>query len=156
MGQSGILDNCPQHLKQYLFLWKRFIDDILIIFTGNWEQFEEFFEYLNSTHNTIKYDKPSYDSEQNCCTFLDLKISIGEGKIRTDLFRKDTDKPRALLPSSAHPNHISNNIVYSMAFRLLRICDSDEKFENQLTLFLWREYKNVLSLLFHMISDENT
>ena len=130
--EKKILQNCPQHLKQHIFLWKRFIDDILVIFTGSWEQFEEFFEYLNSTHPTIKYDEPYYYSDTNSCNFLDLKISITENRIRTDLFRKHTDKPRALLPSSAHPNHIPNNIVYSMAFRLLRICDSEEKFNERL------------------------
>ena len=114
--EKKILQNCPQHLKDFIFLWKRFIDDVLIIFTGNWEQFEEFFNYLNSTHSTIKYDKPCYNADDNSCNFLDLKISISENKITTDLFRKDTDKPRALLPSSAHPNHIPNNIIYSMAF----------------------------------------
>ena len=130
--EKKILQNCPQHLKQHIFLWKRFIDDMLVIFTGSWEQFEEFFEYLNSTHPTIKYDEPCYYSDTNSCNFLDLKISITENRIRTDLFRKHTDKPRALLPSSAHPNHIPNNIVYSMAFRLLRICDSEEKFNERL------------------------
>ena len=147
--EKKIQDNCPQHLKQFLFLWKRFIDDILIIFTGSWQQFQEFFEYLNNTHSTIKYDEPCYFPDDNSCNFLDLKISISENKIRTDLFRKDTDKPRALLPSSAHPNHIPNNIIYSMAFRLLRICDSEEKFEDRLnqlkTEFLIpRHYKSKL------------
>ena len=36
-------------------------------------------------------------------------------------------EPTALLPSSAHPGHITSNIVYSMAFRILRIC-SEKRF----------------------------
>ena len=63
---------------------------------------------------------------------MDLKISIKNGKIVTDLFRKDTSKPRALLPSSAYPGHITPNIVYSMAFILIRICSTEEKFEGRL------------------------
>ena len=73
--EKKIIQNCPQHLKDFIFLWKRFIDDVLLIFTGSWQQFEEFFEYLNSTHSTIKYDKPCYNPEENSCNFLDLKIS---------------------------------------------------------------------------------
>ena len=46
--EKKILENCPQDLKQHIFLWRRFIDDILVIFTGSWEQFEEFFEDLHS------------------------------------------------------------------------------------------------------------
>ena len=64
--------------------------------------------------------------------FLDLKISIKDGKVHTDLYRKPTDKPRALLPSSAHPTHITTNIVFSMAFRLLRICSNEGLFETRL------------------------
>ena len=41
-------------------------------------------------------------------------------------------KPSALLPSSAHPGHITPNIVYSLGFRLLRICSTQEKFEQRL------------------------
>ena len=50
----------------------------------------------------------------------------------TDLYRKPTDKPRALLPSSAHPTHIPANIVYSMAFRLIRICSGEDSFKKRL------------------------
>ena len=39
-------------------------------------------------------------------------------------------------PDSSHPGHITKNIVYSMGFRLLRICSSGEKFEYRLTLFM--------------------
>ena len=80
----------------------------------------------------MKFDEPCYDQNSNSCNFLDLNISVQEGKFQTDLYRKPTDKPRALLPSSAHPTHIPSNIVYSMAFRLVRICSSEEKFENRL------------------------
>ena len=146
---NTILQNCPQHLKKFIFLWKCFIDDILCIFSGSWEQFEEFFNFLNSTHTTIKYDTPSYNSDDNSCNFLDLKIAISENKIRTDLLRKDTGKPRALLPSSAHPHHIPNNIIFSMAFRPLRICDSEDKFETRLSelkneFLIPRHYKSKL------------
>ena len=112
--------------------WKRYIDDVLVIWTGSDTEFEEFFNFLNSFHTTIKFDEPQHNSEDNSCEFLDLKISIKDGKIATDLYRKDTAKPRALLPSSAHPGHITSNIVYSMAFRLIRICSTEENFEKRL------------------------
>ena len=74
----------------------------------------------------MKFDQIEHDKNENSCNFLDLKIKIQNGKISTDLFRKETDKPTALLPSSAHPGHITSNIVYSMAFRILRICSEEE------------------------------
>ena len=131
--EKQLLQNCPENLKRFLHTWKRYIDDVLVIWTGSEAEFEEFFNFLNSFHSTIKFDKPQYNPEDNSCEFLDLKISIKNGKIATDLFRKDTAKPRALLPSSAHPGHITSNIIYSMAFRLIRICSTEEKFEERLT-----------------------
>ena len=70
--------------------------------------------------------------EENSCNFLDLTISIEDSKIQTVLYRKETTKPQALLPSSAHPGHVTPNIVYSMAFRLLRICSREAVFEERL------------------------
>ena len=124
-----MLSHCPADLKPFLHTWKRYIDDILVIWTGTEQQFKEFFNFLNSFHQTMKFDEPQHDIENNSCEFLDLKISVENGKICTDLFRKDTAKPRALLPSSAHPGHVTHNIVYSMVFRLLRICSSEDNFE---------------------------
>ena len=123
-----LFEKCPGNLKKFIHTWKRFIDDIFVIWTGTHEEFLEFFNFLNSFHSTIKFDEPQHHSETNSCEFLDLKISIENGKIVTDLFRKDTAKPRALLPSSAHPGHITTNIVYSMAFRLIRICPTGQNF----------------------------
>ena len=34
----------------------------------------------------MKFDEPQHDIEINSCEFLDLKISVENGKIRTDLF----------------------------------------------------------------------
>ena len=131
--EENILDNCPLSLRKHLYLWKRFIDDILIGWTDSWDSFKDFFDYLNNFHRTMKFDEPCFDPLTNSCNFLDLNISINQGRIHTDLYRKPTDKPRALLPSSAHPTHIPSNIVYSMAFRLIRICSSEENFEKRLT-----------------------
>ena len=130
--EKKMIEHCPAHLKQFIYLWRRFIDDILVFWSGTWQQFLEFFNFLNQFHNTIKFDEPCFNPTENSCNFLDLKISIVDGYIHTDLYRKPTDKPRALLPSSAHPNHIPTNIVYGAAFRLLRICDSEEVFETRL------------------------
>ena len=302
--EKKMLDTCPQHLKQYIVAWKRYIDDVMLIFSGTYKQFDELMCFLNNVHKTIKFDIPNHNKLDNSCNFLDTKISIRpdigehvdsvvhvrtlheqvkkfkcdkceyvtsqnedlklhieevhvrtlheqvkkfkcdkcdyvtsqnedlklhiedshntnvhnihihqklkdatcnlfpsitiencdlEGHIKkdhkndtrfqcveclakfscnsslkrhvkdehencimnnedynkcimnptnmfkkwiitTNLYRKETDKPRALLPSSFHPGHISKNIVYSMAFRLLRICSLEKDFENNLDI----------------------
>ena len=127
-----LLSKCPRNLKTFIHTWRRFIDDIFVIWSGTQDQFQEFFDFLNSYHPTIKFDEPNHNVEENSCVFLDLKISIKNNKITTDLYRKETSKPQALLPSSAHPGHITPNIVYSMAFRLMRICSNEHLFEKRL------------------------
>ena len=115
-----------------MYCWKRFIDDIFLIFCGPYEDLSRFHQYLNSVHPTMKFDDYELDENDNSCNFLDLNIKIKNGKIITDLYRKETSKPSALLPSSSHPKHIKANIAYSLAFRLLRICSSEELFEERL------------------------
>ena len=55
--------------------------------------------------------------------FLDTSVSINSsGHIICDLYRKPTDRCQYLLPSSCHPRHVCDNIPYSLAFRIVRIC----------------------------------
>ena len=108
------------------------IGDVLLLFLGSYEQLEELHTYLNSCHPTMKFDKPEYNKDDNSTNFLDMKIRIVENKIVTDLFRKPSDKPTALLPSSSHPGHITPNIVYSMGYRLMRICSTADSFKYRL------------------------
>ena len=54
-----------------------------------------------------------------------------------------------LLPSSCHPNHIFENVPYSLALRLVRICsrkeDLESRFEELKAMLLSREYnKNIV------------
>ena len=130
--EKFMLSNCPEDLKKFIHCWKRYIDDVLLFFSGTYADLDRFHAHLNSVHHTMKFDNYEHNKENNSCNFLDLTIKISNGKITTDLYKKETDKPTALLPSSAHPSHIAKNIVYSMGFRLLRICSTPEMFENRL------------------------
>ena len=86
--------------------------EIVPIWSGSYDDLSKFHEYLNSIHPTMKFDDYEHNEDNNSCNFLDIQISITDGVISTDLYRKETDKPSALLPSSAHPGHITKNIVF--------------------------------------------
>ena len=77
--------------------------------------------------------------------FLDTSCKIVEGKIITDLYRKETDRNQYLLPSSCHPAHVTENIPYSLAMRIVRICaieeDREKRFKELKDLLLARDYK---------------
>ena len=63
----------------------------------------------------------------------------------TDLYRKETDRNQYLLPTSCHPAHVTSNIPYSLALRIVRICtfseDREKRFSELKDLLLSREYK---------------
>lgn len=135
-------------------LWKRFIDDVFSVWKGTEQELLEFLEYINNAHPTIKFTagyrtktedvKVKWKKDHGLIVnrenlgnlrprsvdFLDTTVWIDElGKFQTDLFVKDTDKVTYLLPSSAHPGHITKNIPYSLGYRLKRICSSDYNFK---------------------------
>ena len=60
---------------------------------------------LTINHTTIENEAP--EDKCNCeehksVPFLDTLISIEDGKIEVDLYRKETDQNQYLLPSSCH------------------------------------------------------
>ena len=77
-------------LENFIISLKRFIDDYLIFWTGTEAQLLKFMTKLNNMHPTIKFTC-SYNLKERSTNFLDLKITITEEGIKTDLYRKETD-----------------------------------------------------------------
>lgn len=138
-------------------LYKRYIDDIFFFWTGTEQQLLKFIEHLNNFHPYLKF-KASYNFETKSVEFLDTVISIDKnGYIKTDLFVKPGKKCSYLLTSSCHPSHITENIPYSLALRLKRICSDNLDFVKQLDtlkeLLLTRGYKpNYILKAFERVS----
>ena len=139
-----------------LLFFKRFLDDIFLVYTGCLKNLHLFLSELNNIHPTIKFTMnhttPSGISNPDCgcetsksLAFLDTSCAIENGKIVTDLYRKKTDRNQYLLTSSCHPAHTTKNIPFSLALRIVRICskpeDRDTRFKELKELLLSREYK---------------
>ena len=114
-----------QTILDAILLWKRFIDDILFFWRGSEEDLLAFISHLNASHPTIKFEAKagdSYNFTTRSINFLDLTIWIDDaGFIQTTLYSKPCRVVSYLLPSSSHPSHITQNIPYSLAYRLKRI-----------------------------------
>ena len=78
-----------------------------------------------SFHPTIKF---TCNHSFTSIPFLDVNVSLNNGKITTDLYTKPTDKHQYLLHCSCHPKHTKRVIPFSLALRLRRICSSNETF----------------------------
>ena len=93
-------------------------------------------------HTSIENELPedSCDCEKKLSIpFLDTKLSIIEGRIDVDLYRKDTDRNQYLLPSSCHSKMTTASIPYSLSLRIVRICTNPSNRENRFS-----ELKNLL------------
>ena len=102
------------------------------------------------THTFLPCDMKTVDSpckceRLSCLPFLDTSLSIQDGKLQVDLYRKPTDRNQYLLTSSCHPAHVTKNIPYSLALRIVRICRSNATRDARLSelkgLLLSRGYK---------------
>ena len=111
-----------QPLLERILVWKRFIDDVLMLFKGNEEQCQELVNWLNSLMpGVIKF---KYDFSPQKIEFLDLEILIKNGRLHTNLFIKPTNKQLYLDFNSNHPNHCKIGIPYSQALRVVERCST--------------------------------
>ena len=128
-----------------LKFFKRFLDDIFLIFFGSVHNLHMFFDELNTIHPTIKFTMSHTVPENNILelescscppsksiSYLDTLCEIKEGKIITDLYRKPTDKNQYLLTSSCHPIDCFKSIPFSLAMRIVRICSEIQARDNRL------------------------
>ena len=80
--------------------------------------------------------------------FLDTSLSIKNGHIEIDLYKKKTDRNQYLLPTSCHPKTTIKSIPYSLSLRIVRICSSpdnrDKRLEELKELLLARNYPKSL------------
>ena len=128
----------------FLALLKRFLDDFFLLYFGSSRKLHELFEKINNMHPTIKFtmshttrdDEPLEDrcdcDAMTSIPFLDTSCSIIDGRIDTDLFKKETDRNQYLLPSSCHPSQTKKAIPFGLSMRIIRICRDPEKRDQRL------------------------
>ena len=140
-------------------LFRRFLDDIIMLWCGTVESLHSFIEEINGINSSIQFtlshtilpsemttNTPSCPCEKTTSlAFLDTSLSIRNGRVAVDLFKKPTDRNQYLLTSSCHPAHVTNNIPYSLALRIVRICTDSETRDLRLNelkdMLLARNYK---------------
>ncbi|XP_014670741.1 PREDICTED: uncharacterized protein LOC106811578 [Priapulus caudatus] len=122
--------------------WKRYIDDIFVIWTHGTDAWDSFVTNLNGFHPTIKFTE---SHRSLCLPFLDVRVTIDKGSLHTDVYCKPTDCHPYLRTDSAHPKALIDNIPYGQFFRLKRICSNKVRFDTCCQefkhLFLKRGYK---------------
>ena len=79
------LQNCPSEFKPVIY--RRYVDDTFLLFRSK-HHIEKFRNYLNRQHKNIKFT--SETENENCISFLDIKITRENNKFMTSVYRKPT------------------------------------------------------------------
>ena len=128
---ENIVFTSNQNLLSQILLWKRFIDDILMLFRGTKSECEDLVNWLNSLMPGVI--KLKFEFSYTRIVFLDLEIFIEDGKLKTDLHTKPTNKQLYLDFNSNHPDHCKRSIPYSQALRVIERCSNITDRDGQLT-----------------------
>ena len=123
---------------------KCFLDDMFKIFIGKTKQLHKLFENMNKIHPTLKstmnHTTPAEEPETDRCecqqkesiSFLDTSLSIENGRIEIDLYKKEIDRNQYLLRESCHPAGVTSLIIFSPSLRIVRICTKKENRDKRL------------------------
>ena len=85
--EQQILTTAPENNKP--LIWKRYIDDIYVIWTKGEEALCAFHDHMNSLYDTIQFEM---SSSKEKIAFLDtMTILDTKGSITTTLYKKPTD-----------------------------------------------------------------
>lgn len=101
--------------------YKRFIDDIFLIWIHSLQTLNEFVDYLNSAHKTIKFTSEISEKE---ISFLDTTVYRIEGtnRLGVKLHSKPTDTHAYLNYTSEHPVRCKDANPYGQFLRVRRNC----------------------------------
>lgn len=121
---------------KYIGLYKRYLGYIFIACEGTEEWLTSFAQYINTVHNTIKFDMTHNRSR---LIFLDIEGKKIGTTIQTDVYRKPTDANSCLAGDSFHPSHLKKEFGLFPTFELRRNCSLDLDF--------YRKAKELISQL---------
>lgn len=88
-------------------LWRRYIDNILLLWHGTRANLLLFITWLNNCQPHLMFTS---DARPNDLFFLDLTLHAEDGSIGPALFRKPTERNTLLLYSSYHPRGLRDGL----------------------------------------------
>ena len=121
-------------------LWKRYVDDTIVIWSHGQEELDLFFENLNNQSLAIKFIKEQ--EVYGCLLFLDILISKNsDGSLAHQVFRNKTHTEQYLHASSYHFPAQNMGVLNTLATQALRISDK-KSFEKEKSHLLDVFFKN--------------
>eukprot|EP00079_Xenopus_tropicalis_P032370 XP_017946141.1 PREDICTED: uncharacterized protein LOC108645441 [Xenopus tropicalis] len=123
------------HFSDNIQYYGRYIDDIIIIWSGTDEQFNDFIKHINTNNYNLQFTSEIHHTSIN---FLDITLSTFNHSVTSTIFRKECSANTLLEATSCHPRHSILNIPYSQFLRIRRICSEETEFMSQSTDLYYR------------------
>ena len=116
--------NNPFHSK--ISLWRRYIDDVLLIWKGTPSELNQFFIYVNSSTDYLSF---TMECDNQSIDFLDLTIFKDVNNIlQSTIYRKPLSRNTLLRADSNHSPHLVRNIPVGQFLRVRRNCSTSADF----------------------------
>ena len=130
--------------KQIMECFFRFVDDGITLLPKHVQK-NVFLDLLNKMDPSIQFTigetTTTHENfiDEEKITFLAIIILLSEsGEINTDVFYKETNNHDYLNYSSHHPQHVKDNIPYTLAKRIIVFTSRDVKVDKNLNdLYNW-------------------
>ena len=103
----------------------RYRDDCLALWCGSRERLQQFFKFLNSLSEDLKFTMEI--GEESLC-FLDVEIKFMNNQLYTTVYSKPTNTHIYLHANSCHNERSKKGIPKGVALRLKRICSTDAEY----------------------------
>jgi hypothetical protein len=130
LEETRLLDNpINGHLTKQILYYKRYIDDITVIFNNNDNNLPELIKLMKSTYAPLKLNI-QYGKTQ---PFLDVKLKLNGAthKIETELYSKPMDNSEPIEPTTNHAAHTILNTISQEFARIYRLCSNPiDKFKH--------------------------
>ncbi|XP_043922873.1 uncharacterized protein LOC122798192 [Protopterus annectens] len=119
--QQYMFNNAWAHRIKF---YRRFVDDVVIIWEGTFILFQELLVYLESTTDFLRFTAEHSNVSIN---FLDVTLTFDVNKrLVPSLYRKQCWKNNILSYNSMHPRFVFSGIVKSQFVRLSRLCKNTD------------------------------
>jgi hypothetical protein len=120
--------NFPLHLMALMPLYKRYIDDMIGIWTGTTAEFLELQQFMND-FGILKWE---FSSLCHKVDYLDMTIHLEGPRLRTTIFEKALNLYLYLPPHSAHPPGALSGLIHGLIKRIYRLTSDPADCENNL------------------------
>ena len=104
-----------------LLFYRRFIDDVIGIWIddGNQAKWQQLQAEINDEYFELEWEVSSLSKRVN---YMDLTISIDQGKIHTTLYEKPNNLHLYIPPHSCHPPGVLQGMVFGCIHRIYTLC----------------------------------